>query len=103
MPVRNEMDPITSGYHFVPVVPSSKLLAAQSAPHTLSKDSDPIPLLVGTFDFKLLPKTLVFNGQDMRLSFRPNTHYSFVTVVFTKSMVCAKENCLGSFNFVVVV
>ncbi len=91
VPVRKEIDPITSGHHFVPVVPSSKLLTQSVQPQSISKDSDPAPLLVGTYALKLLPRTIVFNGQDMRISFVPNTHYSFVTAVFTQSMVCAKN------------
>ena len=91
MPMKKEADPQSpAAHHFVLTVPTSKLLTQAVLPQLLTKESDPAPFLVGTYTFKELPRNIVFNGKEMRLSFKPSTHYSFVTAVFTKSEVCPK-------------
>ena len=72
---------------FIPLVPSSKLLKHAVSPQVLTHESAPTPFLVGTYQFRKLPNSITFNGNEMRLSFKPKTHYSFITAVFTKAEV----------------
>lgn len=91
VPMKEETDiPINS--RFIPLVQSSKLLKHAVSPQVLTHESSPTPFLVGTYQFRKLPKSIVFNGNEMRLSFKPKTHYSFITAVFTKAEVSKSDN-----------
>lgn len=92
VPMKKETDlPINNRY--VPSVPSSKLLNHAVSPQVLTHESPPTPFLVGTYKFTKLPRSITFSGNEMRLSFKPKTHYSFVTAVFTKAEVSAPFPC----------
>lgn len=87
VPTIKELDPVTGSHHFVPTVRSSRLLAQADSPPRLSERSESVPFLVGTYTVANLPATILFNGEKMRYSFKPNTHYTFIVAVFSKAMV----------------
>ncbi len=89
VPTTKELDPITGSHHFVPVMRSAKLLAQADLPLSLAKKHKPAPFLVRTYTVKNLPATIVFDGKKMslRLSFKPNTYYTFVVAVFSNATV----------------
>lgn len=89
MPVTKDTSSTTvaTDRHFVPTVSTSKLLTVAILPQLLNHKSNPAPFLVGTYSYKDLPRTITFTGKEMRSSFKTNTHYSFITAVFSKSEV----------------
>ncbi len=87
MPTVQAPDPVSGGHHFVPVMQSPQLLSQASPPHMVFEGTKPMSFLVGTYTVQNLPAIIVFNGQNMRQSFKPNTYYTFVVAVFAKAMV----------------
>ena len=83
MPVfKAENEPMSAPY--TPKLPLKHLISHAVGTEAVSKHTDPVTFLVGSYKRSEFPKTLKFDGSWMKSGFKQKTHYSITVAAFTK-------------------